>query len=1027
MSADHETPDGEYTDTNNKPVTIVPIEVTIDDKEKLDKIHAENDLKFPLAGTCSEEGYAVDVRIGTASVTPKPKCQSGKWSAEMDLRFLYDGAEAEKFTFGIAATHSSLSGASKDTTASVSKVGVYMHEPAKEVIDSSNETNFVVAGKCSENNQDVVVTVQGRSLSKTVNCGDNKWTVDVDLSDRVQFPTGEVIIAANHSDSGGLKAKEVTRSVKRGASVTIAEVNVLGEITESGASAYPLSGTCSEIGRPVVIKVEKGEEQAQQSPSPQQDGGGVSDVVASSVPSKSTQCEDDSTWTVDVDLSDRIKFPTGPVVITANHRVDDTVDAPVAPEAKRIVRKLPDVTIGDLADITNENAGTYVISGTCTEADVNVKVTVSKSSDSVKETIKCKVVEVGSLEGIWEVEVDISGSGFSTGKLNVKAEHEKGSGKNAWVAPIVAGRNQKSVNRRAHVSIKQDLGDINVGNGGTFTVSGSCSETGRSVSVTVTGTGSGSVTTTISCSSSGSWEWVVPMGSDRAKFPTGPVTITVDQTDTTGNLNAPQKTITVNRKPLVTIASAVGDIKHGNSTGYTAYPLSGTCTENTKEVTVTVTQGSDSATPTTQPICGSDTADEWSATVDVSSLATRFVNIEVAHNNGGSGNLALAASPASKAVKKLPHVSIKTPLPKVTDGNKGSYPLSGDCSEDGVNVVLTVTGFSSSSVSCGANSRSGEWSTTVNLGSVGVGAIDITADHKKTIDAVEFPAPPASDRISKLPVVTIVTAPSINAGTYTLSGTCTENGQPVTVSVGGVPPGTQPTCSSGNWEVTSLDVSSLGTGEITITADHSTGGGTLGAPQVSKKVDKLPSVTVASNTSVINDKTSIDLSGTCSEAEQTVTIKLVGEGKSDSDALTSAGANGGAGINCAVGNTWTWSSVDISNRVKFPTGPLTITADHSVSLGSSPAKTYGAPSKKITVKRNPVVTITHRPVPDPDNSVLPVSAPHITNGNMADYPLSGTCTEDGEDVKVTLSRGVEKLLLTTVSCTGRWNMVCDRV
>ena len=104
-------------------------------------------------------------------------------------------------------------------------------------------------------------------------------------------------------------------------------------------------------------------------------------MVASSVPSESTQCKDDRTWTVDVDLSDRIKFPTGPVVITANHQNNDMVGAIVAPEAERNVRKLPDVNIGNLADITNENAETYVISGTCTEADVDVKVTVSKSSN----------------------------------------------------------------------------------------------------------------------------------------------------------------------------------------------------------------------------------------------------------------------------------------------------------------------------------------------------------------------------------------------------------------------------------------------------------------------------------------------------------------------------------------------------------------------------------------------------------------------------------------------------------------------
>ena len=155
------------------------------------------------------------------------------------------------------------------------------------------------------------------------------------------------------------------------------------------------------------------------------------------------------------------------------------------------------------------------------------------------------------------------------------------------------------------------------------------------------------------------------------------------------------------------------------------------------------------------------------------------------------------------------------------------------------------------------------------------------------------------------------------------------------------------------------------------------------------------------------------MSGKCSEASQPVIIKLVGEGQTTNAAahLTSSG------INCAVGKTWTWSNVDISDRGKFPTGTLTITADHSVSK-VSPAKTYSAPSKTITVKRNPVVKITHRPAPDPDNSVLPVSAPHITNENMANYPLSGTCTEDGKNVEVTLSRGVKKKTQSTTPCTG---------
>ena len=636
----------------------------------------------------------------------------------------------------------------------------------------------------------------------------------------------------------------------------------------------------------------------------------------------------------------------------------------------------------------------YPLSGTCTEDGEGVEVTFAKGAIKVKATASC------TSSGKWSVTKEITG--FGTGSVTITASHEKDVKGTTFSATSAT----QSVNRLPYVTISAS--DITAGNDGTFTVSGTCSESDQNVSVTVSGTGTGSGSETksdISCDS-GKWTWDVSLGSDRTKFPTGAVTITADQSSSS-SLNAPQESATVNRKPIVTIdMTAVGEITEAKAS---TYAISGTCTESGQPVTVTVTQGIDSANPSPQPTCGSATTGEWSTTVNVSSLGIGYVNIEVAHNNGGS----LAASPASEDVKKLPHVSIKTPLPKVTGGNKGNYPLSGDCSEDGVNVVLTVTGITSVPVVfCGANSQSGQWSATVNLGSAEVGAIDITADHKKTIGDVDFTAPTASASISKLPVVTIVTAPSINAGnaeTYTLSGTCTESGQPVTVSVGSKRPDPQPTCSGdGDWEVTSLDVSSLATGEVTITADHSTTGGdsSLKADQASTKVDKVPSVTVASDTSIINDETSINLSGKCSEAEQSVTIKLVGEGKSESDALTSSR------ITCAVsGNTWAWFNVDISDRVKFPTGTLTITADHSVK-GSSPVKTYIAPSKSIEVKRNPVVKIT--------------SAPHITNGNMADYPLSGTCTEDGENVEVIFEKGATTVKVT-VSCTssGEWSVTKD--
>ena len=72
------------------------------------------------------------------------------------------------------------------------------------------------------------------------------------------------------------------------------------------------------------------------------------------------------------------------------------------------------------------------------------------------------------------------------------------------------------------------------------------------------------------------------------------------------------------------------------------------------------------------------------------------------------------------------------------------------------------------------------------------------------------------------PSVAITSAPDIsssNETNYGISGTCSEDGEEVTLSIGGLTP-TQPTCSSGTFSISGFDVSSLGDGSILITADH---------------------------------------------------------------------------------------------------------------------------------------------------------------------------------------------------------------
>ena len=75
-----------------------------------------------------------------------------------------------------------------------------------------------------------------------------------------------------------------------------------------------------------------------------------------------------------------------------------------------------------------------------------------------------------------------------------------------------------------------------------------------------------------------------------------------------------------------------------------------------------------------------------------------------------------------------------------------------------------------------------------------------------------------------------------NAQSFAVGGTCTENGEPVMVSVGEVSPETDPDCTNNSWSI-SLDMTSLNKtkGAISITANHSSSDGDK-ATQASKEI-----------------------------------------------------------------------------------------------------------------------------------------------------------------------------------------------
>ena len=90
--------------------------------------------------------------------------------------------------------------------------------------------------------------------------------------------------------------------------------------------------------------------------------------------------------------------------------------------------------------------------------------------------------------------------------------------------------------------------------------------------------------------------------------------------------------------------------------------------------------------------------------------------------------------------------------------------------------------------------------------------------------------PPSVSITNGVPNIT-----SSNAHNLTVEGSCSKEGQPVMVSVGGISPATAPNCTGGSWSVTELDVTALNGESISITADHSSSSGES-APQASETV-----------------------------------------------------------------------------------------------------------------------------------------------------------------------------------------------
>lgn len=222
--------------------------------------------------------------------------------------------------------------------------------------------------------------------------------------------------------------------------------------------------------------------------------------------------------------------------------------------------------------------------------------------------------------------------------------------------------------------------------------------------------------------------------------------VSVRVTDSLGN--TADGTITV---PAITVAiSAPTASDYIKSSNKAAFPVSGTCSENTRSVTVSATGGLN-ATP-------SCSGGAWNTTLNFTAVSDGSITITANHSNANS----VAATQASVTLTKdatVPTVAIGSPVGTdyITNANKAAFTVSGSCSESGRTVSVSATGGVTATPNCSGTS----WTTSLNLSAVSDGSITITADHQ---DAAGNAATQASVTLTK--DVAINAPASIDDGTW---------------------------------------------------------------------------------------------------------------------------------------------------------------------------------------------------------------------------------------------------------------------
>ena len=644
-------------------------------------------------------------------------------------------------------------------------------------INQDNQDIYTLSGLCAEEGKPVslvITDINGVQLEveEFPMCEENGgWYMEMDMS---ALEEGEIQIVATIIDDHGNVHEDKQRIMKDTSPLLLTANHK--NILVSNSSAYTLQGACSEEGRPVEIE--------------------LSDESSFKMkPQEVVSCQDGSWMTI----LNTNSLRDGEITISAIHR--DLLDEPFYLDFKIIKdTSTPMLEINPPSNIIADIERNYSISGTCSDNGQAVQLTLRNITGLPNETSPFS--QSRCQNGLWSAKFSTARLQDGIDNIRLTAVHYDVAG-NTYERTAIVSKDVIKPN-----VIINTPSNIFLTTATQYNLDGLCSEDQRSISISFEDSAPtpNILSTSQNCVDE---EWSL-RNYDVSSLEEGRVTIRISQEDDLRNIT--EKTVVV-QKSNSNLAVTVNNVAHIRQSNVNPYTLGGTCSPDGGRVSARIAN----LPPLSVSPCSSGI---WSAQFNLEFVGDSD-SISVTVDYEDEDGIDSAPQASTTIIKDIipPKISIDE-LEEINRINDSAYLLSGDCSDHGEAIDLSVN---SGAITAMGNCVNERWSQEVNIESITTSEVNFQVTHSDVAGNSSF-----QNKIISRNNDIIITVDRLrnisdsNESSYGASGACSEAGSEVTVTIMSVQPTPQPVCGSNfQWSFNNLDLSSLAEGSVDFTIAHS--------------------------------------------------------------------------------------------------------------------------------------------------------------------------------------------------------------